>query len=253
MYKNGVKSLNEILNRIENIRNGNIILGKVGDIIRNIPEDRYSYIINRLEKEIEIVKIYNPDVRPALDPMVSSELKIYSALDNVEEYGYILNYPKCCIESFKGARFGIDNEHMNELKVIQNSILDIENNCFGDCNNNRIVNINNDNINDKNKNNKNNNKNNINNNYNDYNTKNKTKNKNNSNKIEITNKYYSLIMPSGYIPCSLLCDKGYNNHLIKIISYDEYMKIQDLEKEIFRELPHYHLAYREYYEKIHLW
>ncbi|AEH07431.1 DUF483 domain-containing protein [Methanothermococcus okinawensis] len=194
---NAVESMEEIFKRIIVARNGKSNLNFIGVHIENMDDEIYNYILSRLIRQIDIVKKYNPKVRPAIDPMVSSELGVYSGLDFPEEYGALMGYPKCCIESFKSARFGIDNEHLKEAeeikKEIKNDILE----------NNKDV-----------------------------------------------KEKVAIIMPSGFIPCSLKCKKAWERNLISIVSYKEYSLIQDLEAELFKELPHFHGAYNEYYEKI---
>jgi hypothetical protein len=60
--------------------------------IQSMPDDMFEYILKRLEKQIEIVKKYEIEIRPAIDPFVSSELGIYRRLDDLE-LGELLDYP----------------------------------------------------------------------------------------------------------------------------------------------------------------
>jgi hypothetical protein len=61
---------------------------------------------------------------------------------------------------------------------------------------------------------------------------------------------YAIILPSGFIPCSLKCNKAIENKLIGTIDKETYEKLLSLEEELFKKLPHYHGAYDEYFEKI---
>lgn len=60
----------------------------------------------------------------------------------------------------------------------------------------------------------------------------------------------ALILPSGFIPCSLKCKRAWENRLIAYVDSREYQMILELEEELKRELPHFHLGYNEYYEKL---
>ena len=153
--------------------------------IQSMPEDMFEYILNRLEKQIEIVKQYGIEIRPAIDPFVSSELGIYRRLDDLE-LGELLDYPECCVKSFsETARYGIDSEHLKEIES-----------------------------------------------------------------MKFDEETYAIILPSGFIPCSINCKKAIDNKLIGKIDKETYDKLLKLEEELFRELPHYHGAYDEYFEKI---
>ncbi|WP_292460536.1 DUF483 domain-containing protein [Methanothermococcus sp.] len=194
---NAVNSMEEILKKITSAREGKFDLNYISSHIQNIDDENYNYIIFRLMKQIEVVKKYNPKVRPAIDPVVSSVLGVYSGLDFSEEYGTLMGYPKCCVESFKSARFGIDAKHLKEADKIKDEI---------------------------------------------------KKDKLETNK-DLKEKV-AIIMPSGFIPCSLKCEEAWKRNLIDIVSYNEYLTIQKLEEELFKVLPHFHGAYNEYYEKI---
>ncbi|EHP89675.1 DUF483 domain-containing protein [Methanotorris formicicus] len=67
---------------------------------------------------------------------------------------------------------------------------------------------------------------------------------------EKSNNAYAIILPSGFIPCSLKCEESWKRNLIGIVDEDEYYRILELEKELKEKLPHFHGAYDEYYEKI---
>ena len=108
-----VRSMEDILRRIVSIRrNPKENLRNISFYIQNMDDEIYDLVIFRLKKQIEIVKRYKPPVRPAIDPLVSSYLGVYSGLDLAEEYGELMGYPRCCIESFKSVRFAIDEEHL---------------------------------------------------------------------------------------------------------------------------------------------
>jgi len=138
-----LESLEHILEKITCMRRGQNYEGlkNISLHIQNMEYEKYNFIILRLKKQIEIVKKYNPPVRPAMDPMVSSYLGLYSGLDFPEEYGLLMGYPKCCIESFKSARFAIDNNHLKEVEEIKENILNGANlnNNLGENNNYAIV------------------------------------------------------------------------------------------------------------------
>lgn len=194
---NAVESMKEILKKIISAREGTSDLNSVSFHIQNMDDEKYNYILYRLTKQIEIVKKYSPKIRPAIDPIVSSELKVYSGLDASDEYGLLMGYPKCCIESFKSARFGIDTEHLREAEEIKEEIK-------------RDILENSKSVKEK----------------------------------------VAIIMPSGFIPCSLKCNESWKRNLINVVSYEEHLNILKLEEELLKKLPHYHCAYNEYYEKI---
>jgi len=118
------ESLEHILEKITCMRRGQKYEGleNISLHIQNMEHEKYNFIILRLKKQIGIVKKYSPPVRPAMDPMVSSYLGVYSGLDFPEEYGLLMGYPKCCIESFKSARFAIDNNHLKEVEEIKENM-----------------------------------------------------------------------------------------------------------------------------------
>jgi len=182
---NTIKSMEDILKRIISIRkNPENDLKNISFYIRNMDHDIYNLVISRLKKQIEIVKKYKPPVRPAIDPMVSSYIGVYSGLEFAEEYGKLMGYPTCCIESFKSVRFAIDEEHLKEVEDLKEE-----------------------------------------------------------GKIAI-------VITSGFIPCSLKCKEAWKRCLIGSVSQKEYDNILQLERTLFKELPHYHGGYSEYYEKI---
>lgn len=85
-------------------------------ISRLFADDRLFDILPRLEIQLEIVRKYNPSVRPALDPYISSQIGVFSKIDPDLEIGHFLGYPECCIDSFdKKIRYGIDESHIEEL------------------------------------------------------------------------------------------------------------------------------------------
>lgn len=107
--------IKQILEKIMEIREEKTESKALENHIKRMDDEKFDYIIARLNKQIEIVEKYNPKIRPAIDPMVSSELGIYRRLDDYE-LGELLDYPKCCIISFsENARFGIDRDHLKEI------------------------------------------------------------------------------------------------------------------------------------------
>ena len=78
-----IRVMEDILKKIVSIRKNQEEedLKNISHLIRNMDDEIYSLIIPRLKKEIEIVKKYKPPVRPAVDPLVSSYLGVYSGLD----------------------------------------------------------------------------------------------------------------------------------------------------------------------------
>ncbi len=88
-------------------------------IARSFAEDRLFDVLPRLELQLKIVKIFDPPVRPALDPYSSTQLGILSKNFSDWEIGYFLDYPACCIRSFaEDIRYGIDAQHVKELKTM---------------------------------------------------------------------------------------------------------------------------------------
>lgn len=82
--------------------------------------DRLLGIYDRLLLEMSLVEKYKPEVRPALDPLFASTLRLYS-LDHVE-VGRFLGYPECCIKSFVNeGRMFFDEKHLQELNEIKKS------------------------------------------------------------------------------------------------------------------------------------
>ncbi|MBP2200806.1 hypothetical protein J3E07_000204 [Methanococcus voltae] len=166
-------------------------------------------VIGRLRKQIYIVDKYNPVVRPAIDPFVSSELGIYRRLDDIE-LGKLLNYPKCCVNSFsEQCRFGIDSEHLKDvdnliklLKTEDDKVIDSEDYKF----------------------------------FKKY--------------IPNINDVYAIVLPSGFIPCNIMCKEAWKNRLIGTVDQGEFKQLEELEKLLYCELPHLHGAYEEYFEKI---
>ncbi|MDI9624604.1 MAG: DUF483 domain-containing protein [Methanothermobacter sp.] len=176
--------LEEIYKRIIKLRENGCHDGPSS--ICRVDEFYFNQLMARLQKEIEIVKKYKPPTRPALDPLVSTELGIYRGDDY--QIGRLLGYPRCCIESFSEAtRFAIDEGHLAELD-----------------------------------------------------------------ELDAPKDACAIILPSGFIPCSLKCPMAWKNKLIAYVNPSEYQMILELEDELKRELPHFHLGYNEYYEKIPL-
>ncbi|MDD1776519.1 MAG: DUF483 domain-containing protein [Candidatus Methanomethylicus sp.] len=80
-------------------------------------DDRLFDIMQRLETQVKIVFKYNPSIRPALDPYISTQIGIFSKEISDFEIGHFLNYPDCCIKSFsEEIRYGLDEKHRSEMK-----------------------------------------------------------------------------------------------------------------------------------------
>ena len=174
--------LEDIYERIVRIREGGC--RECLKVVCRMDDFQFNQLMSRLDLQIEITSRYSPPVRPALDPMISTELGVYRGDD--ENIGRLLGYPECCIRSFsQNTRYAIDGEHLAEV-----SELDIPE---GKC---------------------------------------------------------AIIMPSGFIPCSLRCREAWERKLIGFADRDEFRRILELEDELRMRLPHFHLAYDEYFEKI---
>lgn len=88
-------------------------------ISRLFAEDRLFDIPPRLRVQLEIVKLYDPPVRPALDPYTSTQLGLFNKNFSDWEVGHFLNYPECCIKSFtEDIRYDIDAQHLKELRTL---------------------------------------------------------------------------------------------------------------------------------------
>lgn len=181
--------LKNLLYKIEKLRSGELNEFKVlKEHIQSLDEFQYQQIVNRLKFQIEIVEKYKPKVRPAIDPVVSTELGIYRRLDDFE-IGKLLGYPECCIKSFvEDARIGIDREHLKEVEEMKDGL----------------------------------------------------KNKG----------IYAIVLPSGFIPCSLKCEEAIKRGFIGYLNKEEFDNILKLEKELKEKIKHWHFGYDEYYEKI---
>ncbi|NPA62112.1 MAG: DUF483 domain-containing protein [Methanococci archaeon] len=181
--------LKNLLNKIEKLRNGELEGFKIlKEHIQSLDEFQYQQIIDRLKFQIEIVEKYNPKVRPAIDPVVSTELGIYRRLDDFE-VGKLLDYPECCIKSFvEEVRISIDRDHLKEVEEMRDDL----------------------------------------------------KNKG----------VYAIVLPSGFIPCSLRCEEAIKRGYIGYLNKEEFDKILELEKELKEKIRHWHFGYEDYYEKI---
>lgn len=92
-------------------------------IARLFAEERLFDILPRLEMELAIIKKHSPRVRPALDPYVSTQIGIFSRRFSDLEVGSFLGYPSCCMRPFaEEARYGLDERHSAELKLIAGKI-----------------------------------------------------------------------------------------------------------------------------------
>ncbi len=181
--------LKKLLYKIEKLRNGELEDFKIlKKHIQSLDEFQYKNIIDRLKFQIEIVEKYKPKVRPAIDPVVSTELGIYRRLDDYE-IGKLLEYPECCIKSFvENVRISIDNEHLKEVDEIRE---------------------------------------------------------------ELKNKgVYAIVLPSGFIPCSLKCKEAIKRGYIGYLNKEEFDNILKLEEELKKKIVHWHFGYSEFYEKI---
>lgn len=79
-------------------------------------DDRLFDIMPRLELQLDLVKKYSPQVRPALDPYISTQIGVFSKDYNDYETGHFLDYPDCCIRSFnERVRYALDDLHDEEL------------------------------------------------------------------------------------------------------------------------------------------
>jgi hypothetical protein len=79
-------------------------------------EDRLFDIMQRLELEMHLIDEYQPPIRPALDPYVSTQIGVFSKNFDDWEIGHFLSYPDCCIRPFaEEARYGLDERHSKEL------------------------------------------------------------------------------------------------------------------------------------------
>ncbi|ADC69905.1 protein of unknown function DUF483 [Methanocaldococcus sp. FS406-22] len=181
--------LKKLLYKIEKLRTGELEgFETLKEHIQSLDEFQYQNIVNRLKFQIEIVEKYKPKVRPAIDPVVSTELGIYRRLDDFE-IGKLLDYPECCIKSFvEDVRVAIDREHLKEVEEMREELK------------NRGV--------------------------------------------------YAIVLPSGFIPCSLKCEEAIKRGFIGYLTKEEFDKILELEKELKEKIKHWHFGYEDYYEKI---
>lgn len=93
-------------------------------IAKLFQEDRLFDIPERLNLQLEIVKSFNPPVRPALDPYTSLQIGIFNKNFSDWEIGRFLNYPNCCIKSFsEEMRYGFDEKHINELMKLDGNCI----------------------------------------------------------------------------------------------------------------------------------
>ncbi|WP_423792332.1 DUF483 domain-containing protein [Methanocaldococcus indicus] len=60
---------------------------------------------------------------------------------------------------------------------------------------------------------------------------------------------HAVVLTSGFIPCSIKCQRAIKNKLIGYLSYEDFEVILKVEEELKKNLPHYHYGYTEYYEK----
>lgn len=120
----------ESLSRILNILNALSSLESAADARETYPEfpnlaehiaqifleDRLFDILPRLETQRELVMKWQPAVRPALDPYISTQIGVLSKNFDDYETGHFLDYPDCCIRSFsERIRYALDELHEREL------------------------------------------------------------------------------------------------------------------------------------------
>jgi hypothetical protein len=92
-------------------------------IARLFSEDRLFDVLPRLEIQLEIIKRYNPPVRPAMDPYVSTQIGVFSKNFSDWEIGSFLGYPECCMRPYvEELRYSLDEEHVKELKQVKGKI-----------------------------------------------------------------------------------------------------------------------------------
>jgi hypothetical protein len=92
-------------------------------IARLFSEDRLFDILPRLEIQLGIIKKYDPPVRPAMDPYVSTQIGVFSKNFSDWEIGSFLDYPECCIRPYvEELRYSLDDEHTKELKQVMAKI-----------------------------------------------------------------------------------------------------------------------------------
>jgi len=86
-------------------------------------EDRLFDILPRLEIQLGIIRRYDPPVRPAMDPYVSTQIGVFSKNFSDWEIGSFLGYPECCMRPFvEKIRYSLDEGHSNELKKMKGKV-----------------------------------------------------------------------------------------------------------------------------------
>jgi len=79
-------------------------------------DDRLFDVLPRLQVQQDMVKRWQPPVRPALDPYISTQIGVFSKNFEDSETGHFLDYPDCCIRSFsERIRYALDEQHEHEL------------------------------------------------------------------------------------------------------------------------------------------
>ena len=92
-------------------------------IARLFSEDRLFDVMPRLEIQLEIIKKYDPPVRPAMDPYVSTQIGVFSKNFSDWEIGSFLDYPACCIRPYvEELRYSLDEGHTKELTQVMGKI-----------------------------------------------------------------------------------------------------------------------------------
>jgi len=86
-------------------------------------EDRLFDILPRLEIQLGIIRRYDPLVRPAMDPYVSTQIGVFSKNFSDWEIGSFLGYPECCMRPYvEQLRYSLDEGHSNELKKMKGKV-----------------------------------------------------------------------------------------------------------------------------------
>jgi len=86
-------------------------------------EDRLFDVLQRLEIQLGIIRRYDPPVRPAMDPYVSTQIGVFSKNFSDWEIGSFLGYPDCCMRPYvEELRYSLNEGHTKELKQIKGKV-----------------------------------------------------------------------------------------------------------------------------------
>ncbi|MBM5805678.1 MAG: DUF483 domain-containing protein [Candidatus Verstraetearchaeota archaeon] len=92
-------------------------------IAKLFSEDRLFDVLPRLAIQLGIIRRYDPPVRPAMDPYVSTQIGVFSKNFSDWEIGSFLGYPDCCMRPYaEELRYSLDEEHVRELKQVKGRI-----------------------------------------------------------------------------------------------------------------------------------